>query len=138
MSHVKIFLAKLAQGAIGEENSYFLGALLVSKIHQLVMGRQEIRESERKNFYLHIDEFQNFITPTMASILSGARKYKLGLTLAHQELRQLWIGTPRLRAPSSPIRILGSAFVWAISMRRNLRKAFLFSHPRISRISEGG
>src|SRR5437667_591592 len=90
MSHVKIFLAKLAQGAIGEENSYFLGALLVSKIHQLVMGRQEIRESERKNFYLYIDEFQNFVTPTMASILTGARKYHLGLTLAHQELRQLW------------------------------------------------
>jgi hypothetical protein len=90
MSRGKIFLAKLAQGAIGEENAHLLGALLVGKIHQLVMGRQELREAERRSFYLYIDEFQNFVTPTMASILSGARKYGLGLTLAHQELRQLW------------------------------------------------
>jgi hypothetical protein len=86
----KIFLAKLSQGAVGEENSYLLGTLLVSKLHQIAMSRQEVKESARKNFYLYIDEFQNFITPSMAAILSGARKYHLGLILAHQELRQLW------------------------------------------------
>ena len=88
--HGKIFLAKLAQGAIGEENSYLLGTLLVSKIHQMATARQEMAESERRPFYLYIDEFQNFLTPSMAGILSGARKYHLALTLAHQELRQLW------------------------------------------------
>lgn len=89
MNEGKIFLAKLAQGAIGEENAYLLGSLLVSKFHQLAMSRQEIEESRRRNFYLYIDEFHNFITPSMAAILSGARKYHLGLILAHQELRQL-------------------------------------------------
>lgn len=86
----KIFLAKLSQGLIGEENAYLLGTLLVSKIQQAAMARQLRESSERNPFYLYIDEFQNFITPSMASILSGARKYGLGLILAHQELRQLW------------------------------------------------
>ena len=90
MNGRKILLAKLAQGAIGEQNSYLLGTLLVSKLHQLAMGRQEVEESARANFYLYIDEFQNFITPSMASILSGARKYHLALCLAHQEFRQMW------------------------------------------------
>lgn len=86
----KIFLAKLSQGLIGEENAYLLGTLLVSKIQQAAMARQLREASERNPFYLYIDEFQNFVTPSMASILSGARKYGLGLILAHQELRQLW------------------------------------------------
>jgi hypothetical protein len=85
----KIFLAKLSHGAIGKENSYLLGTLLVSKLQQLAMGRQAQQESQRRNFYLYIDEFHNFITPSMAEILSGARKYRLGLVLSHQELRQL-------------------------------------------------
>jgi hypothetical protein len=89
MNEGKIFLAKLAQGAIGEENAYLLGTLLVAKLQQLAMSRQEIAESERRPFYLYIDEFHNFITPTMAQILAGARKYHLGLVLAHQELHQL-------------------------------------------------
>lgn len=90
MNTGKIFLAKLSQGAIGEENSYLLGSLLVSKFHQMALSRQEQAQTQRKNFWLYIDEFQNFVTPSMASILSGARKYRLGLTLAHQELRQLF------------------------------------------------
>jgi hypothetical protein len=89
MDGKKIFLAKLSQGLLGVENSYLLGSLLVSKFHQLAMGRQAIEESQRANFWLYIDEFQNFVTPSMASILSGARKYRLGLVLAHQELQQL-------------------------------------------------
>jgi len=86
----KILLVKLAQGLIGEENAHLLGAFLVSKLHQVVMARQEVPAAERKDFFLYIDEFQNFITPSLASILSGARKYRLGLILAHQDLRQLW------------------------------------------------
>ena len=89
MNHRKIFLAKLSHGGIGEENSYLLGALLVAKIHQIALSRQEIEQKKRQPFYLYIDEFQNFVTPSMESILSGARKYNLGLILAHQELRQL-------------------------------------------------
>jgi hypothetical protein len=86
----KIFLVKLAQGLIGEENSYLLGSLLVSKLHQAAMARQAKDISERQPYYLYIDEFQNFVTPSMAAVLSGARKYGLGLVLAHQDLRQLW------------------------------------------------
>ncbi|MGH7788132.1 MAG: type IV secretory system conjugative DNA transfer family protein [Candidatus Binatia bacterium] len=90
MNDGKIFLAKLAHGLIGEENSYLLGALLVTKFHQLAMGRQEMAASGRRPFTLYIDEFHNFVTPSVASILSAARKYRLGLVLAHQEMRQLW------------------------------------------------
>lgn len=85
----KVFLAKLAQGAIGEENAYLLGTLIVSKFHQMALGRQNLPESERTPFFLYIDEFHNFITPSIAAILSGARKFGLGLVLSHQELRQI-------------------------------------------------
>jgi hypothetical protein len=85
----RIFLAKLSQGTIGRENSYLLGTLLVAKFQQLAMARQSQQAGLRRQFWLYIDEFHNFITPTMAEILSGARKYRIGLILAHQELRQL-------------------------------------------------
>lgn len=85
----KIFLVKLAQGLIGEENSYLLGTLFVAKLNQAAQSRQNLPPDQRKPHYLYIDEFQNFITPSMSSILSGARKYGLGLVLAHQDLDQL-------------------------------------------------
>lgn len=85
----QIFLARLPEGLFGAENSYMLGALLVSKFQQIVMSRQAQEMSARRDFWLYIDEFDHFITPTMAEILKGARKYRLGLTLAHQELHQL-------------------------------------------------
>lgn len=85
----KILLAKLPQGQIGRENSFLLGSLLVAKFQQLTMGRQARRADSRRPFFFYIDEFHNFITPSMAEILSGARKYNVGLVLAHQELRQL-------------------------------------------------
>lgn len=90
MNGMKIVFAKLAQGAIGAENSYLLGSLLVSRFYQAALGRQSIPEKDRALFNLYIDEFHDFITPSIASILSGGRKFGLGLTLAHQELRQLW------------------------------------------------
>ena len=85
----KILLVKLSHGAIGEENAYLLGTLMVTAIHQAALRRQSVAQEERTPFYLYIDEFQNFITPSMEAILSGARKYNLGLILAHQERRQL-------------------------------------------------
>jgi hypothetical protein len=85
----KIFLAKLPEGLLGKENSYLLGALLVSKFQQIAMARQAQQIESRRLFSIVIDEFANFITPTMAEILSGARKYRIALTLAHHELHQL-------------------------------------------------
>jgi hypothetical protein len=85
----KIFLAKLPQGLMGTEDSYLFGTLLVSKFQQLAMSRQAQAMSLRRDFWLYIDEFDNFITPSMTEILKGARKYRLGLTLAHHELHQL-------------------------------------------------
>jgi hypothetical protein len=85
----KIFLAKLPQGLMGTEDSYLFGTLLVSKFQQLAMSRQAQQMSLRRDFWLYIDEFDNFITPSMAEILKGARKYRLGLTLAHHELHHL-------------------------------------------------
>lgn len=85
----KILLVKLAQGLIGNENSYVLGSFFVSKIYQAAMARQAIHTTERRDHFLYIDEFQNFITPSMSAILSGARKYHLGMTLVHQDMQQL-------------------------------------------------
>lgn len=89
MDRSKIFLAKLPHGQMGKENAFLLGSLLVAKFQQLAMARQAQRLESRRPFFLYIDEFQNFITPSMAEILSGARKYRLGLVLAHQELHHL-------------------------------------------------
>ncbi len=89
MDSGKIVLAKLPQGLIGEENAFLLGSVLVGKLQQMAMARQAQQVAARKDFYLYIDEFHHFITPSMAAILTGARKYRLGLVLAHQEVRQL-------------------------------------------------
>ncbi len=89
MDSGKILLVKLPQGLMGAENSYLLGSLIVSKLQQAAMARQRLPENQRRLFTLYVDEFQNFITPSMAEILSGARKYRLSLVLAHQELAQL-------------------------------------------------
>ena len=85
----KILLVKLSQGLIGAENSFLLGTFFVSKMYQAAMARQAKGKEERSDYFLYIDEFQNFITPSMAHILSGARKYHLGLILAHQDMQQL-------------------------------------------------
>lgn len=89
MDGKRILLAKLSQGEIGAEISHLLGSLIVAKIAQAAMSRQDEAAKNRVPFFLYIDEFHHFITPSLAAILSGARKYGLGLTLAHQEMRQL-------------------------------------------------
>jgi len=85
----KIFLAKLPQGQMGKENAFLLGSLLMAKFQQLAMSRQRLDAGRRRDFWLYVDEFHHFITPSMAEILTGARKYRIGLVLAHQELPQL-------------------------------------------------
>ncbi|MGI8467000.1 MAG: type IV secretory system conjugative DNA transfer family protein [Pyrinomonadaceae bacterium] len=87
MDNCKIFLIKLSQGLIGKENAYLLGTLLVSKLYQTALSRQN--STNRPYFWIYLDEFHHFITPSMESILSGVRKYNIGLHLAHQEFRQL-------------------------------------------------
>ncbi|MBS1503977.1 MAG: type IV secretion system DNA-binding domain-containing protein [Bacteroidetes bacterium] len=89
MNNQKIILVKLPQGLIGEENSYLLGALITARLQQCAMARQAQAASEREPFFIYIDEFHHFITPSMASILSGARKYGVGLVLAHQDMQQV-------------------------------------------------
>jgi hypothetical protein len=89
MNGKKIFLANLSKGLTGEINSKLLGMILVSKMQMAAMRRAKIEASQRNDFYLYIDEFQNFTTDSIASILSEARKYKLCLTLAHQYMPQL-------------------------------------------------
>jgi len=85
----KIVLLKLSQGLIGEQNSYLLGSLFLAKFNQAALARQSKSKEEREPYMLYLDEFQNFITPSIERILSGARKYALGLTIAHQELGQI-------------------------------------------------
>lgn len=84
-----ILLAKLSQGLIGEENSQLLGSLLVAKLNQLAIARQARDVAARRPFLVYLDEFHHFITPSLGAIVTGARKYGIGLTLAHQSLRQL-------------------------------------------------
>ena len=108
MDERKIFLARLSQGAIGEENAYLLGSFLVSKFHQVALSRQEIGEEQRHDFFLTVDEFHNFLAPSLAQILSGARKFHMGLVLAHQDLLQLWrvdagIGSATMTNPCTRI-----------------------------------
>jgi hypothetical protein len=85
----KIVLVKLSQGLIGEENSYLLGACIVAKIQQAAMARQHKAKDQRTPFFLYIDEFHHFLTPSMSVILTGARKYELGLVVAHQGMQQI-------------------------------------------------
>jgi len=89
MDKGKILLINLAKGKIGEENSSFLGLILVPKILMAAMSRQDVSEEQRRDFYLYVDEFQNFATPDFAQILSEARKYRLNLTVANQFIGQM-------------------------------------------------
>ena len=89
MDQKKILIANLSKGKIGEENSNLLGALLVTRIYLTAMSRVDLPEEEREDFYVYVDEFQNFATESFANILSEARKYHLNLTLAHQYMGQL-------------------------------------------------
>jgi len=89
MNEGKIFLVNVSKGRIGEDNSALLGGMIITKIQLAAMERVRIPEDERKDFYLYVDEFQNFATDSFANILSEARKYRLNLTIAHQYTAQI-------------------------------------------------
>lgn len=89
MDNQKILIVNLSKGRIGEDAMRLLGGMIVTKIQLAAMGRVDMPEEERKDFYLYVDEFQNFATESFANILSEARKYKLCLILAHQYIKQL-------------------------------------------------
>jgi hypothetical protein len=89
MDNQKILLVNLSKGRLSEENSNFLGLVLVPRILLAAMSRQDIPEEERKDFFLYVDEFQNFATETFADILAEARKYRLNLIVANQFIGQI-------------------------------------------------
>ncbi len=89
MDNGKILIMNLSKGRIGEDNSALLGAMMITKIQLAAMSRVDVPENMRRDFYLYIDEFQNFSTDSFANILSEARKYRLNLILAHQYIEQL-------------------------------------------------
>ncbi len=89
MDNKKILIMNLSKGRIGEDNSALLGAMMITKIQLAAMGRVDIPEETRNDFYLYVDEFQNFATESFANILSEARKYHLNLILANQYVEQI-------------------------------------------------
>ncbi len=89
MDSGKILIMNVSKGAIGEDTSALLGAMMITKLQLAAMSRVDIPEDDRRDFYLYVDEFQNFATESFATILSEARKYHLSLILAHQYIAQM-------------------------------------------------
>ena len=89
MDEGKILIVNVSKGKIGEDASRLIGAFLITKIQLAAMSRVDIPESDRRDFFLYVDEFQNFATESFASILSEARKYHLSLVMAHQYIKQM-------------------------------------------------
>lgn len=89
MNEGKILIFNLSQGKIGEDNAALLGAMTITKLQLAAMNRVSVKEEERKDFYLYVDEFQNFATTSFIKILSEARKYRLNLILANQYIAQI-------------------------------------------------
>ena len=89
MDEGKILIVNVSKGKIGEDASRLLGAFLITKIQLAAMSRVDTPEAERRDFYLYVDEFQNFATESFANILSEARKYHLSLVMAHQYIKQM-------------------------------------------------
>jgi Type IV secretory system Conjugative DNA transfer len=89
MDEQKVLMVNLSKGRIGDLNAQLLGLIMVSKINMAAMSRADIPEAQRKDFYLYVDEFQNFATDTFGEILSEARKYRLALIMAHQFIAQI-------------------------------------------------
>ncbi len=111
MDSGKILLLNLAKGKTGEINAKLIGLIIVSKLQMAALSRSNIPEEDRKDFYLYVDEFQNFITDSFATILSEARKYRLNLVVAHQYLGQLAQGAGAQGAATNDLRdaVFGNA-----------------------------
>lgn len=89
MDNKKILIVNLSKGRIGDLNAYLLGLIIVGKLTMAAFSRVDMPESERSDFYLYIDEFQNFTTDSISTILSEARKYRLCLIITHQYIKQI-------------------------------------------------
>ena len=128
MDEGKILLVNLAKGKIGEDTANLLGSLLVSSIGNAAFSRADTPETERRHFWLYLDEFQNFTTLSLASMLSELRKYRVGLVLAHQYLSQL--------APEIRDAIIGNVGT-IISFRIGLADAEIIAREFYPEITEG-
>lgn len=89
MKQDKIIVINIAKGKLGEENTALLGSMLITKIQEAAMARVNLKEEERTEFYLYVDEFQHFATESFNQLLSEARKFNVSITVAHQYLNQL-------------------------------------------------
>ena len=89
MNEGKILILNLSQGKLGEDNAALLGAMIITQIQLAAMNRTFMKEEDRRDFFLYVDEFQNFATSSFIKILSEARKYRLAITLANQYIDQL-------------------------------------------------
>lgn len=110
MDNQKILFMDLAKGKTGEVNSNLLGLIVVTKLQMAAMARADMPEEKRKDFFLYIDEFQNYVTPSIATILSEARKYRLNLIMAHQYMSQL-IDNGDTQVRDAVLGNVGSMFV---------------------------
>ena len=104
MDEEKVLLVNLSKGRIGDTNAQLLGLIFVNKVNMAALSRADMPESERKDFYLYVDEFQNFTTDAFATILSEARKYHLALIMAHQYIGQLVAKTSAYEQQNTKLR----------------------------------
>src|SRR5260221_341108 len=88
MDEGKILICNLSKGKLGEDTSEMFGGLILAKVQLAALRRAWVDSSSRRDFYLYVDEFQNFASPAFAQILSEARKYHLNTILAHQTVSQ--------------------------------------------------
>ena len=109
MDDQKVLMVNLSKGMIGDLNAQLLGLIFVSKINMAAMSRADTPEDLRKDFYLYVDEFQNFATDTFGEILSEARKYHLALIMAHQFIAQIGGSKSKDGKPSIKDAVFGNA-----------------------------
>ena len=109
MDDQKVLMVNLSKGMIGDLNAKLLGLIFVSKINMAAMSRADTPEEDRKDFYLYVDEFQNFATDSFGEILSEARKYHLALIMAHQFIAQIGGSKGKDGAPSIKDAVFGNA-----------------------------
>ena len=149
MDEQKILIVNLAKGKIGEDNMALLGAMIITKVQLAAMGRSNVKAWERPDCFLYVDEFQNFATESFASILSEARKYNLGLTIAHQYIAQMseevkdavignvgTIVTFRVGGPDAEVLVKEFAPVFEVNDLLNLQKAHIYIKLLVDGIAE--
>lgn len=109
MDDQKVLMVNLSKGLIGDLNAQLLGLVFVSKINMAAMSRADMPEKDRKDFFLYVDEFQNFATDTFGEILSEARKYRLAIIMAHQFIAQIGGNKKNDGKPSIKDAVFGNA-----------------------------